>query len=179
MPDGLELFPLNGGKLEIMGDIIEASSADELSEDSLGNCMMMLYASRYDDIKDMSLEDITEGGREIGLAATLEDRQAAEEVILADFDALSASMAKSPKAQALMKQEPNHSNGQHSSGQDSPLATAEASLTPFPPLKSSKSSSQKTMPTSRTDKSLSGKAQTRMTSQESGSDLSDSETVTG
>ena len=41
MPDGLELFPLNGGKLEIMQEIMEASAEDDLSEDDLGYCTLV------------------------------------------------------------------------------------------------------------------------------------------
>ena len=179
MPDGLELFPLNGGKMEIMQEIMEASAVDDISEDQLGYCMMMLYASQYNDIRDMDLQDLAAGGREIGLTATLEDRQAAEEVIVADFDALSASIATSPKQNALMRQAPGHSNGQPSSGQDSPLDTPEQILRQSPQLKSSKSVSQKATQTGEKGSPLSGKAQTRTTSQESGKSLSDSETVTG
>ena len=171
MPDGLELFPLNGGKMEIMQEIMEASAVDDLSEDQLGYCMIMLYASQYNDIKDMDLQDLAEGGREIGLSATLEDRQAAEEIIVTDFDALSASVARSPKQTALMREEPNHSNGQISSGQDSPLDTAETTLRQSQQLKSSKSISQTATQTGEKENHLSGQIQTGMTSQESGKDL--------
>ena len=47
MPDGLELFPLSGGKIDIMQEIMVASAVDELCEELLGCCMMMLYASQY------------------------------------------------------------------------------------------------------------------------------------
>jgi len=179
MPDGLELFPLSGGKMEIMQEIMEASAVDDLSEEQLGCCMMMLYASQYNDIKDMDLQDLAEGGREIGLNATLEDRQAAEEIILTDFDALSASIAKSPKQMALVREVPNHSNGQTSSGQDLPLDTPETNSKQSLPLKSSRSTLRTATQTGEKGNHSSGQTQTGKTSQESGKDLRDSERATG
>ena len=179
MPDGLELFPLSGGKMEIMQEIMEASAVDDISEEQLGHCMVMLYASQYNDIKDMELQDLAEGGREIGLNATLEDRQAAEEVILTDFDALSASVAKPPKPQALMREEPNHSNGQTSSGPGSLSDTPETNSKQSQRLKSSRSTLQTATQTEERENHSSGQTQTGTTSQESGQDLRDSETVTG
>lgn len=179
MPDGLELFPLNGGKLEIMQEIMEASAEDDLSEDDLGYCMMMLYASQYSDIKDTSIQDLAEGGRDIGRNATLEDRQAAEDVILTDFDALSASVSKSPKPQALRRAEPSHSNGQTSSGPDLPSDTPETKLKQSAPSRSSRSALPKATPIGETGTRLSGPTQTGKTSRESGNDLSDSGRATG
>ena len=179
MPDGLELFPLSGGKMEIMQEIMEASAVDELSEEQLGCCMMMLYASQYNGIKDMDLQDLAEGGREIGLNATLEDRQAAEEIILTDFDALSASIAKSPKQMALVREVPSHSNGQTSSGQDLPSDTPERNSKQSLPLKSSRSTSQTATQTGEKGNHSSGQTQTGKTSQESGKDLRDSGRATG
>ena len=179
MPDGLELFPLNGGKLEIMQEIMEASAEDELSEDELGYCMMMLYASQYSDVKDTSIQDLAEAGRDIGLNATLEDRQAAEDVILTDFDALSASISRSPKPQALTREEPSHSNGQTSSGPDLPSDTPETKSKQSVPSKFSRSTLQTAMPTGKTGNPSSGQTQTGKISRESGNDLSDSGRVTG
>lgn len=179
MPDGLELFPLNGGKLEIMQEIMEASAEDELSEDELGYCMMMLYASQYGDVKDTSIQDLAEAGRDIGLNATLEDRQAAEDVILTDFDALSASISKSRKPQPQRREEPSHSNGQTSSGPDLPSATPETKSKQSAPSRFSRSTLQTAMPTGETGNLSSGQTQTGKTSRESGNDLSDSGRVTG
>ena len=179
MPDGLELHPLDGGKLEVMQEIMEAASEDEISEDNLGHCMVMLYASKYDDVKDMDVGDIAEAGREIALRATLEDRQAAEEIIIADFDALQASIASSPKGAASTRAGRNHLNGQASSGPDSHLDTQEKTSTESLPSKSSKSVSQNSTQTETKESASSGKTKTQTNSQEQGKDLSDCETVDG
>ena len=179
MPDGLELFPLNGGKMEIMQEVMEAAAVDYLSDDQLGNCMMMIYASQYSDIKDMYIQDLAEGGREVGLNATLEDRQAAEEVIVGDFDALTASIASSPKQKALMREGQSRSNGQTSSGQGSLLDTPGQNSTQSPSLRSSKSPSQTNMQTEPTGSALNGQPLTTPTLKGSGKNLTDSETVTG
>ena len=179
MPDGLELYPLNGGKLEIMQDIMSASSEDELDEDNLGNCMFMLYASKYDDVKDMDLDDLAEAGREIAINATLEDRQAAEEVIVADFDALSASIASSPKTPARMKEEPTHSNGRSTSGRDSHWDTPERKSIAFLQSKSSKSALQTSTPTGKKENPTNGQTQTGERLREPEESLSNSSAVTG
>lgn len=179
MPDGLELFPLDGGKLEVMQEIMEAASEDEISEDNLGHCMVMLYASKYDDVKDMEVGDIAEAGREIALKATLEDRQAAEEIIIADFDALQSSIAMNPKGAAPMAAGRNHSNGQTSSEPDLHSDTPEQISTTSPPSRSSKSPSQTSMPTETRETASSGKTTTQTNSPEQGKDLSSSETVHG
>ena len=101
MPDGLQLYALDGGKLEIMQEIITASADGTIDEDDLGNCFLKLYCSTYSELRDLELEDIADLGRQIAREATLEDRQAAEEVIVDDFNALSASMTSSPKGGAI------------------------------------------------------------------------------
>jgi len=148
MPDGLQLYALDGGKLEIMQEIITASADGTIDEDDLGNCFLKLYCSTYSEIRDLELEDIADLGRQIAREATLEDRQAAEEVIVDDFNALSASMTSSPKGQA--RREGQHlSSTQHISGQDSSLATAETNLKPSQPSNLYKSPSQTHTPTSQ------------------------------
>jgi hypothetical protein len=179
MPDGLELFPLNGGKLEIMQEIIEASSADEISEDQLGYCMMKLYASQYDDIRDMELQDIADAGRQIGITATLEDRQAAEEIIVADFDALQASIATNPKVLARTVVEPSPSALPPSSGQDSASDTPAPNSIQFPPSKSSRSPSPMPTPTEVTTTRSSGPTRTATNSKAQNKDLSTSGQPTG
>ena len=179
MPDGLELFPLNGGKLEIMQDIIAASEDDELDEDNLGNCMFMLYASKYDAVKAMDLDDLAEAGREIALTATLEDRQAAEEVIVSDFDALSASIASNPKPPARMKEEPTHSKGRNLSGQDSHWDTPERKSITSLQSKSSRSVLQTSTPTEKRETLSNGKTKTGERLREPEESLSNSGTVTG
>ncbi len=148
MPDGLQLYALDGGKLEIMQEIITASADGTIDEDDLGNCFLKLYCSTYSELRDLELEDIADLGRQIAREATLEDRQAAEEVIVDDFNALSASMTSSPKGQAR-REEQYLSSTQHTSGQDSSLATAETNLKPSQPSNSYKSRSQTHTPTSQ------------------------------
>ena len=179
MPDGLELYPLNGGKLEMMQEIMTATSEEDLDEDSLGNCMFMLYASKYEDIKEMDLEELSEAGREIALTATLEDRQAAEEVIVADFDALSASIATNPKPQARMKEEPSHSSGPSLSGQDFPLGTVETKSTKPQRSKSYKSASQISTQTEKKMTLSNGLTQTQEKLREPEKSLSSSSIPTG
>lgn len=157
MPDGLEMFALDGGKLEIMQEILDAGSEEELTDDNLGHAMIFLYASRYDEIKGLELEEIVTAGREKGLTITLEDRQAAEEIILADFDALQASVAHDPKTKALVrKEEQVPSLTPDSSGLDSSSDTQEKTSQESPPLKSSKSSLQTHMQTEQKEIALSG-----------------------
>ena len=174
MPDGLELFPLDGGKLEVMQEIMEAASADDISEDQLGYCMMMLYASKYGSVKDMDIEEIAEAGRQVGITATLEDRQAAEEVIVADFDALQASIATSPKPQARTAVEPDHSASQPSSGQHSASDTPAPNSIQFPPSRSSKSHSPKPTQTETMANPSTGRIQTETNSKAQNKDLSSS-----
>ena len=149
MPDGLELFPLDGGKLEIVQELFTASEDEAIDDDDLGHAISKLYASRYDDVKDLDILEIVEQGKELFLRATLEDRQATEEVILADFDALQASIARSPKTIARRKEGSDHSGTPPISGPDSPLDTQDASSRPSPASKSFRSSSPKD---TRTDK---------------------------
>tara|TARA_R110002020_G_scaffold468058_1_gene692058 strand:+ start:136 stop:720 length:585 start_codon:yes stop_codon:yes gene_type:complete len=149
MPDGLELFPLDGGKLEIVQELFTASEDEAIDDDDLGHGITKLYASRYDDVKDLDILEIVEQGKELFLRATLEDRQATEEVILADFDALQASIARSPKTIARRKEGSDHSDTPLISGPDFPSDTQDTTLTPSPASKSSRSSSQKD---TRTDK---------------------------
>ncbi len=179
MPDGLELYPLNGGKLEIMQDIMAATSDDELDEDNLGNCMFMLYASKYNEIKDMDLDDLAEAGREIALNATLEDRQAAEEVIVSDFDALSASIATNPKQVARMTEEHNHSGGRSSSGQDSHLGTPEKKSMMSLQSRSSRLVSQTSTPAKKKETLSNGQTQTGERLREPEESLRNSSAVTG
>jgi len=179
MPDGLELYPLNGGKLEIMQEIMAATSEDELDEESLGNCMFMLYASKYEDVKEMDLEDLSEAGREIALTATLEDRQAAEEVIVADFDALSASIASNPKPQARMKEEPSHSSGHSTFGQDSQLDTLEQKSTASLQSKSCKSALPTFTQTEKKATVSNGSTQIQENSREPEKNLKSSSLATG
>ena len=179
MPDGLELYPLNGGKLEIMQDIMAATSDDELDEDNLGNCMFMLYASKYNEIKDMDLDDLAEAGREIALNATLEDRQAAEEVIVSDFDALSASIATNPKQVARMTEEHNHSGGRSSSGQDSHLGTPEKKSMMSLQSRSSRLVSQTSTPAKKKETLSNGQTQTGERLREPEESLSNSSAATG
>tara|TARA_R100000963_G_scaffold35029_1_gene31187 strand:+ start:1237 stop:1839 length:603 start_codon:yes stop_codon:yes gene_type:complete len=174
MPDGLELFPLDGGKLEVMQEIMEAASVDDISEDQLGYCMMMLYASKYGSVKDMDIEEIAEAGRQVGITATLEDRQAAEEVIVADFDALQASIATSPKPQARTAVEPDPSASQPSSGQDSASDTPAPNSIQFPPSKSSRSHSPKPTQTETMENPSTGRTQTETNSKAQNKDLSNS-----
>ena len=179
LPDGLELYPLNGGKLEIMQDIMAATSDDELDEDNLGNCMFMLYASKYNDIKDMDLDDLAEAGREIALNAPLEDRQAAEEVIVSDFDALSASIATNPKQVARMTEEHNHSGGRSSSGQDSHWDTPEKKSITSLQSRSYKSASQTSTPAEKKEILSNGQTQTGERLKEPEESLSNSSAATG
>ena len=159
MPDGLEMFALDGGKLEIMQEILDAGSEEELTDDDLGHAMIFLYASRYDDIKGLELEEIVTAGREKGLTITLEDRQAAEEIILADFDALQASVAHDPKTKALVRKEgPSRSLSPDSSGPDSISVTQEKTSQESPLLKSSKSSSQTPTQTEQKEIALAGRS---------------------
>ena len=141
MPDGLELFPLDGGKLEIMQEIIEAGESDEMDEASLGAAMLFMYASRYKSLKGMDLDDIIEAGMELGRNTTLEDRQAAEEVILADFDALGASMTEGGKQEARMEAARSHSATHVTSGQEWKSDTAETNSNESARSKSSRSTS--------------------------------------
>lgn len=179
MPDGLKLYPLNGGKLEIMQEIISATSEEELDEDGLGHCMFMLYASKFEDLREMDLEELSDAGREIALHATLEDRQAAEEVIVADFDALSASIALNPKPQARMKEEPSHSNGPNLSGRDFPLDTLETKSTKSPQSKLSKSALPISTHTEKRETLSNGQTQTRKTLKEADKSLSSLKAPTG
>ena len=149
MPDGLELFPLDGGKLEIVQELFTASEDEAIDDDDLGHAITKLYASRYDDVKDLDILEIVEQGKELFLRATLEDRQATEEVILADFDALQASIARSPKTIARRKEGSDHSGTPPISGPDLPQDTQDTSSTQSPASKSSRSSSPKD---TRTDK---------------------------
>ena len=174
MPDGLELFPLDGGKLEVMQEIMEAASVDDISEDQLGYCMMMLYASKYGDIKEMDLEEIAAGGRQVGINATLEDRQAAEEVIVADFDALQASIATNPKPEARTVVEPSLSASPPSSGQDSASDTPAPNSIQFPQSKSSRSPSPTPTQTETTVNPSTGQTQTETNSKAQNKDLSSS-----
>lgn len=153
MPDGLELFPLDGGKLEIMQEIIESSEAEEMDEAALGAAMLFMYSSRYKTLKAMDLDEIVERGTELGREATLEDRQAAEEIILADFDALGASMTtQAGKEEARSKQGQDRLVTPALSGQDLKSDTPEQTLKTCQPLKSSKSSLPQNTVTSQKEK---------------------------
>ena len=156
MPDGLELFPLDGGKLEIVQELFTASEEEELDDEDLGHGITKLYASRYDDVKDLDLAEIVEQGKELFLRATLEDRQATEEVILADFDALQASIAKSPKTPARRKEAPSPSDTPPISGPDSQSDTADTNSKPSPASRSSRPSSPKATRTARKETPSSG-----------------------
>ena len=113
MPDGLELFPLDGGKLEIVQELFTASEDEAIDDDDLGHGITKLYASRYDDVKDL------------------------------DILALQASIARSPKTTARRKEGSDHSDTPLISGPDFPSDTQDTTLTPSPASKSSRSSSQK------------------------------------
>lgn len=160
MPDGLELFPLDGGKLEIVQELFTASEEGEFDDEDLGHGITKLYASRYEDVKDLELAEIVEQGRELFLRATLEDRQATEEVILADFDALQASIAKSPKMAARRKEGPSHSATPPTSGPDSQSDTQDTNSTPSPASRSSRSYSRKATRTARKATASSGPTST-------------------
>ena len=160
MPDGLELFPLDGGKLEIVQELFTASEADGLDEEDLGHGITKLYASRYDDVKDLDLVEIVEQGKELFLRATLEERQATEEVILADFDALHASIASSPKTQARRTEEPSLSATPPFSGQGSRSATVDTNSKPSPASRSSKQSLPKATRTDKKETASSGSTST-------------------
>ncbi len=149
MPDGLELFPLDGGKLEIVQELFSASEEGELDDEDLGHGITKLYASRYNDVKDLELVEIVEAGKDLFLHATLEDRQATEEVILADFDALQASIAKSPKTVARRKEEPSPSATPPISGPGSQSDTPATTSKPSPASRSSRPSSPKATRTVR------------------------------
>ena len=144
MPDGLELFPLDGGKLEIVQELFELSTSEEedggIGDDELGEAVFFLYASKYNEVKDLEIEELARSGRELGRSTTLEDRQAAEEVIVADFDALQASMVSHPKVEARKKEERNHSDEPLSSGRDLISDTQEPTSTESQQLKLSKQS---------------------------------------
>ena len=179
MPDGLELFPLDGGKLELMQEILEAGAADDLSDSALGNCMIYLYASSYDDVRDLDTDELTEAGNELVRSITVEDKQAAEEIILADFDALQASIVRSPKVEARTREERNLLNAPPSSGQDSALDTAEKNLTGSQQLKSCKLPSPKHLPTGTRENHSSGQTQTAQKSSQPASVLSVSDPLPG
>ena len=165
MPDGLELFPLDGGKLEIIQELFDAADQEEVDDEDLGHAVMKMYSSRYDDIKGMEISEIVEQGREVSINATLEDRQAAEEVILADFDALQASVAKSPKGQARSREGQPLSESPPTSGPDSQQDTQEQTSTESPASKSSKSSSPTHTQTERKETSSRGLSATLSNSQ--------------
>ena len=167
MPDGLELFPLDGGKLEIIQELFDAADQEEVDDEDLGHAVMKMYSARYDDIKGMEISEIVEQGREVSINATLEDRQAAEEVILADFDALQASVAKSPKGQARSREGQNHSVTPPISGPDLPRDTVEQTSKASPASKSSKSSSPTHTQTGRKETSFHGSLPTTNNSQTS------------
>ena len=150
MPDGLELFPLDGGKLEVMQEIIESGESDEMDDASLGGAMLYMYANKYAHLRDMSLDDIAEAGTELGRTITLEDRQAAEEVILADFDALGASMTQNPKQAAPAEEGPSPSPTPASSVPGSTLAIVERNSIEQAPSKSSRSTSPASTQTEET-----------------------------
>ena len=159
MPDGLQLYALDGGKLEIMQEVLE--SANDMDDSDLGNCMVFLYASRYDDVKNLELDEMVEAGAELVRGITVEDKQAAEEIILADFDALQASAVKSPKAPARNMEEQSPSSTPPTSGPDLALVTAEETLQKSPPLKSSKLPSQRHTQTEKTLTHSNGQSATR------------------
>ena len=159
MPDGLQLYALDGGKLEIMQEVLE--SANDMDDSDLGNCMVFLYASRYEDVKNLELDEMVEAGAELVRGITVEDKQAAEEIILADFDALQASAVKSPKAPARNMEEQSHSSTPPTSGPDLALVTAEETLQKSPPSKSSKLPLQRHMQTETTLTHSNGQSATR------------------
>ena len=179
MPDGLELFPLDGGKLEIVQELFTASEEEEMDDEDLGHGITKLYASRYDDVKDLPLSEIVEQGKELFLRATLEDRQATEEVILADFDALQASIAKSPKVTARRKEEPNPSATPPISGPDSQSDTADTNSKRSPASRSSRPSSPKATRTGRKEIPSSGHTSTESNSKQPANAFSDSVQRTG
>ena len=158
MPDGLRLYPLDGGTLEIMQELLEG--ANEMDDNDLGNCMVYLYASKYDDVKDLEIEELTEAGNDLVRGITVEDKQAAEEIILADFDALQASVVKSPKGQARTREEQDRLSVPPTSGQDSALDTAETSLKESPQSKSSRLHLQTATQTGTRENPLNGGNQT-------------------
>lgn len=161
MPDGLRLYPLDGGKLEIVQELFPEDNEEELSDEDLGNSIFFIYASRYDEIKELSLEEIAEAGSELSKRTTLEDKQAAEEVIVADFDALQASLVRTPKAQAREKEVQSRLAEPVSSGPDSLSVTQEPNSTRFPQSKSCSASLPKPTPTDKTGSASSGNTATR------------------
>jgi len=178
MPDGLELFPLDGGKLEVMQEIIESGESDEMDDASLGGAMLYMYANRYAQLRDMSLDEIAEAGTELGRSVTLEDRQAAEEVILSDFDALGASMTQNPKQTALVEEGPSHSHIPVTSGPGSNLAIVEMNSTEPAPSRSSKSTSPANTQTGETATRGNGSTRTLENSRRSGKNSNASAPVT-
>ena len=174
MPDGLELFPLDGGKLEIVQELFTASEEEEMDDEDLGHGITKLYASRYDDVKDLDIAEIVEQGKELFLRATLEDRQATEEVILADFDALQASIAKSPKTTARRKEERSPSATLPISGPDFQSDTADTTSTPSPRSRSSRPSSPKATRTGRKETPSNGPTSTGSNSKQPANASSDS-----
>lgn len=168
MPDGLELFPLDGGKLEVMQEIIESGESDEMDDAALGGAMLYMYANKFADLRDMSLDAIAEAGTELGRSITLEDRQAAEEVILADFDALGASMTQNPKQAAPAEEGPDPSPMPVSSVPGSNLAIVEMNSTEPAPSKSSKSISPAITQTGEKVTLGHGSTRTRENSRQSG-----------
>lgn len=179
MPDGLELFPLDGGKLEIVQELFAASEEDELDDEDLGHGITKLYASRYDDVKDLDLAEIVEQGKELFLRATLEDRQATEEVILADFDALQVSIAKSPKLTARRKEEPSPSATPPISGPDYQSDTQGTNSERSPASRSSRQSSPKATPTDKRETPSSGSISTASNSKQPANAFSGSVQRTG
>jgi hypothetical protein len=178
MPDGLELFPLDGGKLEVMQEIIESGESDEMDDASLGGAMLYMYANRYAQLRDMSLDEIAEAGTELGRSVTLEDRQAAEEVILSDFDALGASMTQNPKQTALVEEGPSHSLIPVTSGPGSNLAIVEMNSTEPAPSRSSKSTLPANTQTGETATRGNGSTRTLENSRRSGKNSNASAPVT-
>tara|TARA_B100000427_G_scaffold149852_1_gene124671 strand:+ start:4341 stop:4862 length:522 start_codon:yes stop_codon:yes gene_type:complete len=156
MPDGLELFPLDGGKLELLQDLFDAADDEQVNDEDLGYAVIKMYASPYKDLRDLEMTEIVDQGRELSLSMTLEDKQAAEDVILADFDALQASVAKNPKGQARIKEARRHSDTLLTSGPDSQSDTVEANSTGSPASRLSRSSSPSLTQTETTKMSSDG-----------------------
>ena len=177
MPDGLEMFPLDGGKLEIVQDLLE--SQGDLEDDELGEAVLVIYCRKYDALRDLSPQELAEEGRKIALEATLEDRQAAEEVILADFDALQSSLTSRGKQSALVTEEQDRSLGHPSSEQDSASDTAEKNSTTSLQSRSSRSHLPKSTETEQKGTPSNGSTSTQRISEPSEGSLTGSKAATG
>ena len=90
MPDGMELFPLTQGKLEILMEL-----SDELEVDELEHVTIYLYATKLEQIEtESNAGTLAENARVFCRNQTREDIESAQRHIEADFSAMGASSAQ-------------------------------------------------------------------------------------